>query len=192
VGSDKAIYEAYGKFAIEFEMVCDGLENLVRTVLDAEGLDNPRIQECLIAGLTAEPLSSLAQSLCYEHLRPSDEASKVIDFVFAAFRKLIQKRNDLIHGKHFIFFYDSTTDTAKPSERTFSYKVHRNKKGSTPKRTQYCSDDLNLLYNEARQSFSNITKIKHCIEHRCSIAANFLAMESGRFEAKKGELSKGA
>jgi hypothetical protein len=180
----KDIYHIFGKFVIEFEMNCNSLESCARSLLSREGLDNGRVVECLLAGMTAEPLSSLVQSLCYECLDLSEQDSVVVDNIFSNFKKLVSKRNDIVHGQHFVSTDGgSWAQKYDSGEKSFSIKLHKNKKGSARKVFELSPEFMFGLYEEAESSLMNFCKLYRCIEENHLIAPNFEKTKDHRYKA---------
>jgi len=179
----KDIYHIFGKFVIEFEMSSSSLEHCVRSLLGKEGLSNEGAIDCILAGMTAEPLSSLVQSLCYECLELSEDDIKVLDSIFNRFRKLISKRNDIVHGQHFISIEGKWSQTSDYGDKSISFKLHRNKKGSSRKVTELTCDTMLSLYQEAEISLRNLCKLSACIDKSYPIAPNFCNKEDGQYIA---------
>lgn len=174
----ESIYANIGRFAVEFEQICHSMESGTRCILLAEGLKNENIQEVLLAKITAEPLSSLYQSLCYEHLKPSTAEGKIVDFVFKNFNDLISKRNDLLHGKWFLCLKD-TGDGGKAAVG-LGVKLHKNKAGASTKRFEYSDRDFEQLYIIARQCYGLVSKLTNCIAGSYPLEKNF-SVEGGKY-----------
>lgn len=150
VDDESPIYPFYtniGKFVVEFEQNCHTIESGIRCILALEGLGNEKIQEILIAGLEAEQLRALFQSLCYEYLKPDAETAKIIDYVLKTFQELISVRNDLIHGKWFMVIMNGGEGGSKPI--ALGQKLHRKKTGSA---TKMFKNDVNFFENLVGQA----------------------------------------
>lgn len=171
----ESIYAKIGRFAVEFEQTCHTMENGVRYILLGEGLVNENIQEVLLAGLTAEPLSTLLHSLCHEHLKPTPAEGKIIDFIFTNFKNLNSKRNDLLHGKW--FFGETTTDYGEMSVVGFGVKLHKKKTGTSTKRFEYSESDFDELYTSARQCHGLMSKLTNCVAGSYPLEKNFFVKD---------------
>jgi hypothetical protein len=178
-----AIYTNIGRFAVEFQQICHTIECGIRCILVKEGLESDRIQEILLAGLTAEPLSALFHSLCYEHLKPDTETAKVIDSVFSTFKNLISARNDLLHGK---WFLAEENFEGRRRAIAFGQKLHKKKTGSATKEFKHDTMAFEGLVINARTSLLNLSKLTNCISGCYPIVKNFQAIENGKYQAING------
>jgi len=176
------IYTQIGRFVVEFEQICHSIERGIRCILLKEGLGNEQIHEILLAGLTAEPLSDLFQSLCNVHLKPDKETSKIINYVFNTFKKFIPVRNDLLHGKWLIILKDFE---GKPKPFAHGQKLHKNKTGSATKLFEYDVEDFKQLVNQATLSLQNMSMLSNCIATSFPIIKNINIIENDKVEAIK-------
>ncbi len=178
-----SIYGNIGKFVVEFEQVCQTMESGIRSILTMEGLKSDRVQEILLADLTAEPLRALFHSLCYEHLKPDAETAKIIDYVFSTFQKLIPDRNNLLHVKWFLIEQELE---GRKQAIALGQKLHKKKTGSATKQLKYDIDTFENLVLQARLSLSNMSKLTNCIAGCYPIAKNFMTIKKGEYEPIKG------
>ena len=174
------IYESYGRFAIQFERVCSALEICIQTVLEKEGLKNQGIQEIILAGMTANPLQSLARSLISESIKPNAGERSLIKYVFKEFTDLVEERNDLIHGK--LWIYSSMEGEHRSSKRDYMVgsKLHKDSAGSKPKDLEYDTSYLLALKEDAISCFHNILQIKNCIKQDRDLLTNFEVTGAGK------------
>lgn len=177
------IYIFLGRFAVEFEDICHTMESGVRCILAGEGLGNEKIQEVLLAGLTAEPLRSLFHSLCYEHLKPNEEETSIIDTVFKKFQELIGLRNDLLHTAWALVF-DISEDEPKPIG--IGVKLHKKKTGSATKQFKHGIEYFEGLNKIARLTSNYVSKLVNCIAMCYPLARNFKRSDEGEYEPLVG------
>jgi len=181
------IYATIGRFAVEFEQICHTMESGVRCILALEGLESERIQEILLSGLTAEPLSALFRSLCSEHLKPNATEAKIIKQVFSTLQHLISARNDLLHSKWFLALRE---DDDGCQAVAFGSKLHKNSRGAATKRFEYNSTNFQELYEESQESLCNVAKLANCISGGYPLEQNFQKNDQGEYEAIKGLCEK--
>jgi hypothetical protein len=62
----EAIYRAIGEFIVKFEVACFSISLCVQAMLERSGLRNQQVTSILLAGITAEPLRALIESLSAE------------------------------------------------------------------------------------------------------------------------------
>jgi hypothetical protein len=158
------IYEQLGRFVIQFERVCGALEKCIRVVLKNEGIEKKGIQDVLLAGMTAYPLRELAQSLIAESIHLGKEETALITFVLNEFDKLTKKRNDLIHGKHWVYSSMEGENRSSKIDYMVGSKLHKNKTGADTKELDYQSKDLIKLIADAKSCFYNVLAITKNIE----------------------------
>lgn len=172
-------YTYIGKFAVEFEAICFVMESGIRGILYREGLKNDQIQEILLAGLTAEPLSALYRSLCGEFLQPNQIETEIIKYSFKLFQELISIRNDVLHGKWAIFTRGKDDN---PQGIAIGHKLHKNAKGKATKTFFHDITEFQKLIKKARDCSGCISKITNCISGDYPLEKNFNKIGKGKFE----------
>lgn len=176
------MYATIGRFAVEFEQICHTMESGVRSILALEGLQSDRIQEILLSGLTAEPLSALFRSLCSEHLKPNETEAKIIKQVFSTLQQLISARNDLLHSKWFLALKEKNEGCQAVA---FGSKLHKNSRGAATKRFEYTSTNFQELYEQSQASLWNVAKLVNCISGGYPLEQNFKKNDQGEYEAMR-------
>jgi hypothetical protein len=159
--SDSEFYEHFGRFCVDFEQLCRSMESCIRIILHKEGLANSSVHEVLLSGYTAEPLRALLQNLVGETLANTNKERALCSKVFSRIQKLIDERNDLLHGKWFLFYSD-----LKDQEKeilALGEKLHANKKGAATKVLRIEKSKLDELVNSCREAAITISLIIRCI-----------------------------
>jgi hypothetical protein len=96
------LYQAYGKFAIEFEQMCNSMRICLIFAMHAHGLTEQRLIRIMLADLTADPLIKRLRAtvgILYEK-RPED--IKYLTPLFKFCIDINEKRNEIIHGTWYI------------------------------------------------------------------------------------------
>jgi hypothetical protein len=174
-----SIYEAYGRFAVQFEKTCGALEVLIDKILFIEGLQKKETRDIILAGLTAEPLRDLAQSLVGKYLEPSKKDEKIISSVFNQFKDLTSKRNEILHARLNAW---SIEHGEEYTEYITGYKLHRNKAGEANKNLEHTYESLTQLQAEAKKIFFSICQLRKCIEESLELEKQFVKNENGKYQ----------
>lgn len=98
----KSIYHDYGHFAIEFEQLTLSIKICIFTLLGLQGLKDFKYLRVLLHDQTAYPLVNKLRSLLALHYENEPERFKALDKLFTHTIKMIEKRNDIIHGSFFV------------------------------------------------------------------------------------------
>lgn len=105
------LHQSIGEFVTAFEEVCYTVHSGVRSLLYSAGLNNQRVADVILAGMTAEPMTALYSSILAETQELDVEDRKVVDNTLKRFRALTTVRNDIVHRMWFVGGgNDQTTD----------------------------------------------------------------------------------
>ena len=140
------LYRAIGEFAVKFESVCLSIQTCIVLIFDRAGLRHQKITQILLAGLTADPLRTLFESLVAQTQTLNKKEHKILKNVLNRFQKLTEERNDILHSTWFIGRgNESTTDFSEAA----GMKLHKNKSGAVVKSFRKKAEDFHKLSNEA-------------------------------------------
>lgn len=114
------IYHDYGHFAIEFEQLTLSIKICIFTLLGLQGLKDFKCLRVLLHDQTAYPLVNKLRSLVALHYEKEPERFKALDKLFTYTIKMIEKRNDIIHGS---FFVNSNGDGDLFKDKTGKFGV---------------------------------------------------------------------
>ena len=119
------LYASIGRFAVEFEHVCNYLSSIIMTILTKEGLENENVIQILLADQTAEPLRALVMALIPEILELSDKDKKIVKNIITRVQELTKKRNEVVHGTWYVGWFGTDKDefTVAPGRK---YKKNKN------------------------------------------------------------------
>lgn len=172
------LYASLGQFTVKFEHVCFAIENCIVAILGHEGLHSQKVARILLAGITADPLRALFQSLYAEiNKDQATDEVKIIKDILARFQKLTQDRNNIVHGKWFIgWASEQDTDFSKAN----GIKLDKNSSGFNPKNFPYTLDDFNNFIKEAEELGKIFQRLHGCIFIQTSVAKNFSMDKTGR------------
>ncbi len=166
--SEEEFHQSLGCFCADFERVCHSLEICIRTILYKNGLVNLDIQEILLSGGTAEPLTKLLQSLVGQVLGTDDNKRAIFNRVFRRVRDLTEHRNTLIHSKWFV--YGKSLQQEKEEVLSVGQRLYANKRGADTQHVVVDQKILNELIAECRDVSIMISLLSRCIarysEHR--------------------------
>lgn len=80
------LHRSIGEFVTSFEEVCFTVHNGIVSILQSAGLRNQRVTDVILAGMTAEPLTSLHAAIVAETLELDVEDRKVVGDTLKRFR----------------------------------------------------------------------------------------------------------
>lgn len=143
------LYRSIGEFVVVFELVCLSISLCVKATFERAGLRNQRIGDVLLAGMTAEPLRALLESLVAETawLRPAEQDA--LKGLLTRFQKLASERNEVVHGMWLIQFENYASHQSDFKTAT-GLKFHKNKDGAATKLLERSVADLDALIGESR------------------------------------------
>ena len=171
-----ALYAAFGRFAVNFELICFALRQGIHWMLHSGGLRIEKLADILLTDLTAKPLQSIYRSMSSEIQELSDNDRRVIKNIFKRIDDLIEKRNDIIHATWFI-------EWASPKDTDFNeargIKTDRDKKGGKIKVFRFKIKDFNKLSQEAFILFKLISRLSICLTNNFKVENNFEFDENG-------------
>ncbi|MGC1633505.1 MAG: hypothetical protein WA749_15450 [Gelidibacter sp.] len=116
----KSIYHDYGHFAIEFEQLTLSIKICIFTLFGLQGLKDFKYLRVILHDQTAYPLVNKLRSLLALHYENDAERYKSLDKLFSYTIKIIEKRNDIIHGS---FFVNSTEDGDLFKDKTGKFGI---------------------------------------------------------------------
>ena len=171
------VYRAIGEFVTSFEQVCSALQSGIIFILHQEGLKNQKIAHVILAGMTAEPLTSLYAAMVAESQGLTDGEQKLVDGVLTRFRELTKVRNDILHSTWFVGYGNKDTIDWSVAE---TMKYHKNKKGAVYKTGEYSSDNLRPHITEANELAAVVNRLLACFLGDRSIIRNFTISADGK------------
>ncbi len=169
------LYAAFGKFAVEFEHICNYLRAITKTILAREGLQNERVMHVILAALTAEPLRTLVQSLIHETLTLSDTDKKIVRKLLNRMQELTKTRNEVLHGTWFIGWAGVDDDFSNAP----GIKIKSNKEGAVVKSFNWNVADFEELTSEVIQLANLFGRLNGCIAEDSKIESNFVINPDG-------------
>ena len=96
------IQHNYGQFAIEFEFLVLSMKRCIYTIFRNQGLAETKYLRIILHDQTASPIHAKLRSLLAIYFENEPEKLKVLEKLFSHTIKLIEKRNEIIHGNFFI------------------------------------------------------------------------------------------
>lgn len=142
------IYQVIGEFAVTFEKICFNMLLCVREILRKDGLSNEAVIDVIIAGMTAEPIRTLLQSLLAESFNPTTYEKKIISNLMTRFQELISERNSILHGSTLVGYGSSPEDDYSEAP---SFKFDKNKNGSSIKVKTISKTTMQPRIQEAKE-----------------------------------------
>lgn len=165
------LHSAIGEFIVEFEQVCQAICNNIIFILHKDGLRNQKLAHVILAGLTADPLRSMLQSLILEVRELDEYETKIIKNIFKRFKELSEKRNDIVHSTWYIGW-------ASEDETDFSVayggKYYRSATSNERKNFEVTSQYFHELTKEAKKLQYLFIQLNGCLLADLSIKNNFI------------------
>lgn len=178
------LYCSIGEFVVKFELVSHQIQIGITSLLGLAGIRNQKISQLMLAGLTAEPLRSLYESLIAETQTINDIERKMIKDALNRFQTLIQERNDIVHSTWFIGW---------GNERSINFsevsgmKFHKNKSGAAIKSFERKVADFVKLSEEADLLAKIFLRLNGCFAGGFKVKKNFILSDDGRVSIPPGK-----
>ena len=152
------LYRSIGEFVVKFERVCYSMTMGIMAILERSGLKDQQISNVLLAGLTADPIKALFESLAAQTawLKPDERES--LKALLSRFQKLTSERNDVVHGTWLIDFHNYASHT-KDFSTAFGLKLHKNKEGVATKSFEKTVEGFASLIREADELRMAVDKL---------------------------------
>ena len=177
------LYRAIGEFVVKFEHVCHALQIGVIFMLSKAGLSNQNVAQILLAGLTAEPLRTLFESLVAETQQLNTVEKGILKDVLNRIQRLTQERNDIVHSTWFIGWgNESSADFTDAS----GMKFHKDKNGAVVKSFAKKAADFERLSEEADQLAKVCLRLHACFVGGNKLERNFVVSKEGRVSVPPG------
>lgn len=122
----KTIYHYYGYFAIEFEQMVLTMKRCIYTIFKNQGLKEITYLRILLHDQTAFPIQSKLRSLIAIYYENEPDKIKILEKLFVNTSKIIEKRNELIHGSFFVHM-EPEGDLYKDKIIKSGIKIHTEK-----------------------------------------------------------------
>jgi hypothetical protein len=152
------LYRSIGEFVVKFERVCYSLTMGIMAMLERSGLRDQQISNVFLAGLTAEPIRTLFESLAAQTDWLKTEERGRLKTLLLRFQKLTSERNDVVHGTWLIDFYNYASH-AQDFSTAFGMKLHKNKNGVATKSFERTVEDFAILINEADKLRADVDRL---------------------------------
>ncbi len=171
------LYRSIGEFVVKFEHVCFAVQTGILFLLDQAGLHNQNISQVLLAGVTADPLRTLFESLVAETQTLNDIELKMVKNALKRFQKLTEERNDIVHSTWFIGWgNENTTDFSNAA----GMKYHKNKSGAVVKSFGRKAEDFVKLSQEAESLYKIFMRLQGCFGTGFKVQKNFVLSNNGQ------------
>jgi hypothetical protein len=177
------LHRAIGEFVVAFEHVCHAVTFGMTFLLGNAGLQEQRVTNVLLAGLTAEPLRTLYQSLIGQLVTLNDLERKIVGNIFSRFKSLTEERNDIIHSTWFIGWGDNTTEDFSEAS---GMKLHKTKDGGSVKNLSKKASDFAALTLQAKELAKLMHRLTPCVAMGKSVERNFVLGAAGQVETPPG------
>ncbi|ODS33581.1 MAG: hypothetical protein SCARUB_01315 [Candidatus Scalindua rubra] len=176
------LYCSIGEFVVKFEHVCHALQTDIVSLLDRAGLHNQSITQILLAGITAEPLRTLFESLVCETQTLNNIERKILKNALNRFQSLTQERNDIVHSIWFIGWgNESSADFSEAS----GMKFHKNKSGAALKTFNQKAKDFDKLSQEAESLAKIFLRLHGCFVGGLAVGRNFVLSDEAKFQCRR-------
>jgi hypothetical protein len=175
------LYRSIGEFVVTFEHGCLAIQKCIIALFNNSGLKNQKVTHIVLAGLTAEPLRTLFESLVGELVQIGESERKIIRNAVNRFQTLTQRRNDIIHSTWFIGYgNEGTTDFSEAS----GVKYHKDKSGAAVKSFRHTAENFSELTSEAQALAQIFERINMCLAFSLSVENNFVVSDQGHVSVK--------
>jgi hypothetical protein len=172
------VYAAIGRFAVKFEHVCHAMYSGVMNLLQQHGLQNQRLANGVLEGLTAEPLRRMFAATVAE-VRGDQlvgDEKRIFSNVLKRIIQLTETRNDLIHRTWFVGW-------AAPTDEDFStvagWKFKNTNQGVEFRPLQYAPADFDSLSTQADELADIVNRLNGCLLLNRPFGTNFVLDADG-------------
>jgi hypothetical protein len=172
------VYAAIGRFAVKFEHVCHAMYLAVMNLLQRHGLQNQRLANCVLDGLTAEPLRRMFAAAVAEVRGDQlvNDEKRIFNNIIKRIQQLTETRNNLIHRTWFVGW-------AAPTDEDFSsapgWKFKNTGKGVEFCGLDYKREDFDSFSAQADELTGIINRLDGCLHLNRSFAENFVLDADG-------------
>jgi hypothetical protein len=170
------LYAAIGRFAVEFEHICNYMRIIIGGILCKEGLHNNNVIEILLSDLNAAPLRSLVSSLISETVTLSESDLRIVTRILNDVQKMTEKRNEVIHATWYIGWMYNEENESKVAP---GVKYKKGKSGVATKRYDWTADDFNNLAQDASKLWGLLADLNRCIIGNYKVEDVFTIDEDG-------------
>jgi hypothetical protein len=173
------LYKSIGKCSVKFEHVTLAMQAAITLLLQKGGLRNQRLANVLLADLTAYPLTSIFQAMISESNQLSAEEKIISNKIFTRTKKLIERRNDIIHSNWFVGW-------AGPDDTDFSeasgMRSTRGKRGVIFKGSKHTTAEFDAFAMECDEVARLLNRLCACVTNDLQISKNLLIDEDGKVQ----------
>ena len=99
ITEEDLLYNAIGRFAVDFEKVTDEMRSCIMDSLESNGLGNREMGEVIVADLSADPLRRLLGAIFYIQWPKDTEAQRKVSGLLKRIQVLTSVRNRILHGR---------------------------------------------------------------------------------------------
>ncbi len=171
-----ALYRAIGEFVVAFESACHSIQICIIWLFHRAGITNQQVSTIILAGVTAEPLRTLFESLVAELVQLNEAERKIVKDAVNRFQKLTQERNDIVHSTWFVGWgNESTSDFSEAS----GHKLHKDRSGAAVKSFRRRAEDFATLTLEATSLSHVFLRLNGCFQLETSVEKNFVVSDGG-------------
>lgn len=169
-------FSATKKFILEFEHICNVIENSIMSMLRAEGLQNENILEALMPGIPPETLINQFESIYCEHLNLNRKEETIVHDICLEFSALIPARNQLLSPV--LEKNHTLADTAVISIQ--HYRISERGRAGDRLSVPPSESDILQLYRHACGIHSNINMLRKCLLGY-PVEQHFCEIDNGKF-----------
>ncbi len=176
----RALHQAIGEFAVEFETVTHQEWRCVNALLEHVGLHDQGVAQVLFADYTSEPMRAMLQSLIGEVRKPDAAEAAIVKNLLDRHQKLISRRNEVMHGTWLIGWgNEEKTDWGT----AVGWKLGKNKQGAKVKGFRYRVEDFNELTGNANALSKAFSRLAGCYSGGFEVEKNFDVADDGTVSA---------
>lgn len=176
-------YAAIGKFACEFELLCQQIRMSIWQCLIFWGIKREGLIWVIVADLTAAPLLKLLEGLHAETFKslPNLAVEKIVsDKLLKEISELITERNKIIHGTYWIGF---TNETQTEFDEIIGFKHKSNKSaGHHIESLPESKEEYEILSNKLENIRNLLTRLSayiYPVKTRFDITKDKMFQEQG-------------
>lgn len=152
-----------GRFAVEFERVCEGMRHAIVSLFQSEGLQHPGFAKVVIGEKSSVELQVLLGALLVEMRGRTDEAdSEAIRSLLKEVKTLTEKRNVVIHSA---WWFGTTAASTELYATAIRPRTKQNT-GARPEIQGVSAPYLRHLTEQSANIGKKLFRLRICIERQ--------------------------
>lgn len=149
------LYSLIGEFSVEFEIICLKMRMGITMLATRSGLRDQNIMQAAMAEYTAYPLLKVFRSMFMDSNWITKEVEDSLKDINKRMSRLIETRNDYIHGTHFVGY---GSGSEKEFRTANGHKIKNTASGTSITHLSIDEDTFRPILTECRELAALVDK----------------------------------